>query len=169
MIIVCFAFVAACYTFQLFWCQCSQRWSPKLAGVPDPPNILCMAWDPVHSLASYLLLWYRRSCVYRLHANIPGRLQHTDIADRGRWSLLPVRIYEHPWWFAPVIEGLLYVEDFTTNWFSRTWPYMEFICTCSSIVNWKIKLIWQRRLLHMSISVEATGKYYTYNLCSICR
>ena len=71
-------------------------------------------------------------------------------------------------WFAPVIEGLLYVEDFTTNWFSRTWPYMEFICTCSSIVNWKIKLIWQRRLLHMSISVEATGKYYTYNLCSIC-
>ena len=61
-------------------------------------------------------------------------------------------------WFAPVIEGLLYVEDFTTNWFLRTWPYMEFICTCSSIVNWKIKLIWQRRLLHMSISVEATGK-----------
>ena len=61
-------------------------------------------------------------------------------------------------WFAPVIEGLLYVEDFTTNWFLRTWPYMEFICTCSNIVNWKIKLIWQRRLLHMSISVEATGK-----------
>ena len=71
-------------------------------------------------------------------------------------------------WFAPVIEGLLYVEDFTTNWFSRTWPYMEFICTCSSLVNWKIKLVWQRGLLHMSISVEATGKYYTYNLCSIC-
>ena len=61
-------------------------------------------------------------------------------------------------WFAPVIEGLLYVEDFTTNWFLRTWTYMEFICTYSSIVNWKIKLIWQRRLLHMSISVEATGK-----------
>ena len=61
-------------------------------------------------------------------------------------------------WFAPVTEGLLYVEDFTTNWFLRTWPYMEFICTCSSIVNWKINIIWQRRLLHMSISVEATGK-----------
>ena len=41
---------------------------------------------------------------------------------------------------------------------------MEFICTCSSIVNWKIKLILQKRLLHKSISVEATGKYYTYNL-----
>ena len=37
-------------------------------------------------------------------------------------------------WFAPVIEGLLYDEDFTTNWFLRTWPYMEFICTCSNIV-----------------------------------
>ena len=46
-----------------------------------------------------------------------------------------------------MIEGLLYVEDFTTNWFSRTGPYMEFICTCSSIAYWKIKLIWQRRLL----------------------
>ena len=77
-------------------------------------------------------------------------------------------------WFAPAIEGLPYVEGFATNWFSLTWPYMEFICTCicrrtrSSIVNWKIKLILQRGLLHMSISVEATGKYYTYNLCSIC-
>ena len=34
-------------------------------------------------------------------------------------------------WFASVFEGLLYVEDFTTNRFSRTWRYMEFICTCS--------------------------------------
>ena len=83
------------------------------------------------------------------------------------WLLIEIMHRSQTWyeyleclwhWFAPVIEGLLYVEDFTTNWFLRTWPYMEFICTCSSIVNWKIKLIWQRRLLHMSISVEATGK-----------
>ena len=36
------------------------------------------------------------------------------------------------------------------------------------VINWKIKLVSQRRLLHMSVLVEATGKYYTYNLCSIC-
>ena len=36
------------------------------------------------------------------------------------------------------------------------------------VINRKIKLISQRRLLHMSVLVEATGKYYTYNLCSIC-
>ena len=78
--------------------------------------------------------------------------------NRQGVKLLAYSFRDNGNWFAPVIEGLLYVEDFTTNWFLRTWPYMEFICTCSSIVNWKIKLIWQRRLLHMSISVEATGK-----------
>ena len=83
-----------------------------------------------------------------------------SVSTRTSWSDSLHRLVwiTNTGWFAPVIEGLLYVEDFTTNWFLRTWPYMEFICTCSSIVNWKIKLIWQRRLLHMSISVEATGK-----------
>jgi len=72
-------------------------------------------------------------------------------------------------WFAPVLEGLLYVEDFATNWFSRTWNLFALVVVEEQevVVNWKINLILQR-LLHMSISVEATGKYYTHNLCSIC-
>ena len=92
------------------------------------------------------------------------RTRMKKFATRRKWQFACLTIDDQIYvkcimlWFAPVIEGLLYVEYFTTNWFLRTWPYMEFICTCSSIVNWKIKLIWQRRLLHMSISVEATGK-----------
>ena len=42
--------------------------------------------------------------------------------------------------FAPVIEGLLYVEDFTINWFrvrDRTWDL--FALVIEVVVNWKIK------------------------------
>ena len=74
-------------------------------------------------------------------------------------------------WFAPVIEGLYFMlkisplTDFRVH--DRTWNLFALVVEVV-VVNWKIKLILQRRLLHMSISVEATGKYYTYNLCSIC-
>ena len=73
-------------------------------------------------------------------------------------------------WFTPVFEGLLYVEDFTTNWFSRSWNLFALVVVEEQevVVNWKIKLILERRLLNMSISVEATGKCHTHNLCFIC-
>ena len=80
-------------------------------------------------------------------------------------------------WFAPVIEGLLYVEDFTTNWFPRTWPYMEFICTCncrrtrSSIVNWKIYHIMPLGLVALAealvCSIEKTWKLNIQHLLSV--
>ena len=73
-----------------------------------------------------------------------------------------------------MFEGLLYVEDQSPQTDfrvhdDRTWNlFALLVVEEQEVVNRKIKLISQRRLLHMSISVEATGKCYTYNLCSIC-
>ena len=71
-------------------------------------------------------------------------------------------------WFAYVFEGLLYVEDQSPQTdfrvHDRTWNlFALLVVEEQEVVNRKIKLI-----LHKSISVEATGKCYTYNLCSIC-
>ena len=72
-----------------------------------------------------------------------------------------------------MLEGLLYVEDQSPQTdfrvHDRTWNlFALLVVEEQEVVNRKIKLILQRRLLHKSISVEATGKCYTYNLCSIC-
>ena len=60
------------------------------------------------------------------------------------------------------------LTDFRVH--DRTWNLFAIVVVEEQevVINWKIKLISQRRLLHMSVLVEATGKYYTYNLCSIC-
>ena len=72
-----------------------------------------------------------------------------------------------------MFEGLLYIEDQSPQTdfrvHDRTWNLFALLVgEEQEVVNRKIKLILQRRLLHKSISVEATGKCYTYNLCSIC-
>ena len=72
-----------------------------------------------------------------------------------------------------MFEGLLYVEDQSPQTDFRvhdlTWNLFALLAVEEQeVVNRKIKLILQRRLLHMSISAEVTDKCYTYNLCSIC-
>ena len=72
-----------------------------------------------------------------------------------------------------MFEGLLYVEDQSPQTdfrvHGRTWNlFALLVVEEQEVVNRKIKLILQRRLLHMLISVEATGKCYTYNLYSVC-
>ena len=72
-----------------------------------------------------------------------------------------------------MFEGLLYVEDQSPQTdfrvHDRTWNLFALLdVEEKEVVNTNIKLILQRRLLHKSISVEATSKCYTYNLCSIC-
>ena len=72
-----------------------------------------------------------------------------------------------------MFEGLLDIEDQSPQTdfrvHDRTWNlFALLVVEEQEVVNRIIKLILQRRLLHKSISVEATGKCYTYNLCSIC-
>ena len=72
-----------------------------------------------------------------------------------------------------MFEGLLYIEDQSPQTdfrvHDRTWNlFALLVVEEQEVVNRKIKLILQRRLLHKSISVEATGNCYTYNLCFIC-